>query len=278
MPDKPPSPAALLQRHGLHAKKALGQCFLHDRGVVRRIVEAAGIQPHHTVVEIGPGLGIRTEALATAAGRVHAVERDRDMVAVLRQRLPDVELLQQDALELDLSRFAAPLQVLGNLPYNITSPLLFHLLQQRRQVEAMTLMVQREVAQRLCAAPGSSKAYGAPSVICQRLARVKLCFAVGRGAFFPVPGVDSAVVQLRIRETPLVQLDDALFARVVRAAFNFRRKTLRKALSSTFDRELVAQALERSGIDGQRRGETLNVQEFGALALALGAHDWSQVD
>ncbi len=271
----PDSPAAILRRHGLHAKKGLGQCFLHDRSVVRRMVEEAGITGAHTVVEIGPGLGILTRALLGAAGRVLAVERDPDMVAVLSAELPAAEVLQLDALDMDLSRVIQdldvepPLQIMGNLPYNITSPLLFGLLDQRRLWSAATFMVQREVAARLCAGPGDGKVHGAPSIICQRLARVRLCFGVGRGAFHPAPRVDSAVVHLALRQTPRVAVDDARFARVVRAAFNQRRKTLRKALASAFDRDAVALALERSGVDGRRRGETLTIEEFGALTQAL---------
>lgn len=271
----PESPAAMLKRHGLHAKKGLGQCFLHDRGVVNRIVAAAGITADHTVLEIGPGLGILTRALEQAAARIFAVERDRDMVEVLGQELPAVEVLQMDALDLDLQQVIrdhaveTPLQVLGNLPYNITSPLLFHLLEQRAHLEAATFMVQREVAQRLCASPADGKAYGAPSVICQRVAHVSLCFSVGRGAFFPVPRVDSAVVRLVMRREPLAQVDHAHFSVVVRAAFNQRRKTLRKALGSRYERDRVERALEACDVRGDRRGETLTVEEFGALANAL---------
>ncbi len=275
MTNTPESPAAILRRHGLHAKKGLGQCFLHDRKVVERIVAAAGLCSEHEVVEIGPGLGILTRSLLDAAGRVFAVERDRDMVAVLRKELPAAEVLQMDALKLDLERLtrdhsvASPLQVLGNLPYNITSPLLFHLLDQRDHLEAATFMVQREVAQRLCATPGDGKVYGAPSVICQRLAHVSLCFTVGRGAFFPAPRVDSAVVRLVMRDEPRVQVDDDVFSEVVRAAFNQRRKTLRRSLASKYKRDEVEQALEASGVDGGRRAETLSVEEFGALANRL---------
>ena len=275
MPHTPDSPAAILKRHGLHAKKGLGQCFLHDRSVVDRIVAAAGITADHTVLEIGPGLGILTRALEAAAARVLAVERDRDMVAVLRQDLPAVEVLQMDALDLDLEQvrqdhaIESPLQVLGNLPYNITSPLLFHLLEQCQQLQAATFMVQREVAQRLCAGPADGKAYGAPSVICQRVAHVSLCLTVGRGAFFPVPRVDSAVVRLVMRREPLAQVDHGLFSRVVRAAFNQRRKTLRKALASRYPRDHVERALGASGVRGERRGETLTVEEFGTLANSL---------
>ena len=271
----PDSPATILRRHGLYAKKGLGQCFLHDRSVVERMVAAAGITREHSVVEIGPGLGILTRALVGAAGRVVAIERDPDMVGVLAAELPAVDVVQQDAVDLDLARIIddfkvdTPLQVMGNLPYNITSPLLFHLLDQRALWAAAAFMVQKEVAQRLCAGPEDGKVYGAPSVICQRLARVRLCFSVGRGAFHPVPRVDSAVVHLALRKAPLVEVDDAHFARVVRAAFNQRRKTLRKALSSKFPRDLVEQALESSGIDGRRRGETLTIEEFGALTGAL---------
>jgi 16S rRNA (adenine1518-N6/adenine1519-N6)-dimethyltransferase len=276
-PNAPDSPAAILRRHGLYAKKGLGQCFLHDRSVVERMVARAGITGEHTVVEIGPGLGILTRVLVSAAGRVLAIERDPDMVAVLAAELPATEVVQQDALDLDLSRviedfgMEPPLQIMGNLPYNITSPLLFHLLDQRRCWASATFMVQKEVAQRLCAGPGQGKVYGAPSVICQRLARVELLFMVGRGAFHPAPRVDSAVVHLALRAAPLVEVDDAPFARVVRAAFNQRRKTLRKALSSKFTKERVELALERSDMDGRRRGETLTIEEFGALTQAITA-------
>jgi 16S rRNA (adenine1518-N6/adenine1519-N6)-dimethyltransferase len=267
------SPAAILRRHGLRPKKSFGQCFLHDPKVVARIVDACGVGPGDTVVEIGAGLGILTEALAGAGARVLAVERDRDLARVLRERFAGhdrIELLEQNALELDLASVGRgePLHVAGNLPYNIASPLLFHLLAQRRLMRAATLMLQREVAERLTAPPGS-RTYGAPSAICQRVARVELCLAVGRGAFYPRPRVDSAVIRLEVLQTPRVEVDDQLFSRVVHAAFRFRRKTLRRALGRGFPPAQVALALEQSGISGDLRGEVLSVEDFGRLALAL---------
>ena len=268
------SPAALLREHGLAAKKSWGQCFLHDLGVVRRIAQAARVREGETVVEIGAGLGVLTEALASLelAGRVIAVERDRDLVEVLRQRLdhlPGVELLEANALTLQLESLGqGPFSVAGNLPYNISSPLLFHLLDQRRWLRAATLMFQKEVATRICTGPGSRQ-YGVPSVLCQYVAQVSHCFTVPRGCFFPSPRVDSAVIRLELKQPTVSEADYARVARVVKVAFSARRKTLRKALSSAFPTQRVEAALEEASIDPKRRAETLSVEEFDALAHAL---------
>lgn len=269
----PHSPAALLKRHGLAAKKSWGQCFLHDPAVVRRIVELAALHPEETVVEIGAGLGELTLCLAGAAARVIAVERDREMLAVLEQRLaerPNVTLRPQNALELDLGALEAPtpLSVVGNLPYNIASPLLFHLLDQAQHLRAATLMVQKEVAQRLCA-PSGSRTYGAPSVLCQARAEVRYGFTVGRGAFYPAPRVDSAVVKLTVHAEPRIRAPYPLFRAVVRAAFGQRRKTLRRALRGPFSRQAVDAALEQAGLEPTLRAERLEVEQFDALARAL---------
>lgn len=265
------SPAALLRRLGLHAKqKRLGQCFLHDRAVVERIVRHSGVGRDDTAVEIGAGLGILTRALAARAARVVAVEKDPQLAAALRQELagPGVEVLCLDALTLDLRQLSPPVAVVGNLPYNITSPLLFHLLDQRCCFASATFMVQKEVADRLAAPPGS-RTYGAPSVLCQRVAAIQRCFVVGRGAFFPVPRVDSAVIHLRILDQPRAEVDPRLFHQVVHAAFAQRRKTLRKSLSAVFPLELVEAALRHSGVDHALRAEALSVEQFGALTAAV---------
>ncbi len=265
------SPAVLLRRFGLSAKKSWGQCFLHDPDVVRRIVAATALKEGETVVEIGAGLGVLTEALAqlSGAGRIVAVERDRDLAELLRQRLkevPRIELMEANALTLDLGSLGdEPLSVVGNLPYNISTPLLFHLLDQRQHLRAATLMFQKEVAARIAASPGS-KRYGVPSVLCQRVAAVTYCFEVPRGCFYPAPRVDSAVIRLEMKEPAMTEGSVEGMTRVVKAAFSARRKTLRNALGSSYPADRVAAALEGAGIDPKRRAETLSVQEFKELS------------
>lgn len=270
--EKAPSPAALLRLYGLRAKKSFGQCFLHDPGVVRRIADCAALGPGDHVLEIGAGLGVLTAELARRCGHVIAVERDRDLAALLRRRFDgtlSVEIREANALTLDLGPEPQPLSIVGNLPYNIAAPLLFHLLAQARSFRAATLMLQKEVADRLAAPPGS-RTCGAPSVLVQRLARVVLCFPVPRGAFFPSPRVDSAVIRLLIHETPRGgPVDEALFHRVVHAAFSQRRKTLRGALSAAFQRTAVDRALAHASLDPGRRGETLTVEEYCALSRSM---------
>jgi 16S rRNA (adenine1518-N6/adenine1519-N6)-dimethyltransferase len=272
------SPAAILREHGLAAKKSWGQCFLHDLGVVRRIATAARVEQGETVVEIGAGLGVLTEALVSLqrAGRIVAVERDRDLVKVLRQRkdhLPGVELLEANALTLSLESLGPePVSVVGNLPYNISSPLLFHLLAQRSQLRAATLMFQKEVATRICSGPGS-KQYGVPSVLCQYVANVSHCFTVPRGCFFPPPRVDSAVIRLEMKKPAIPEADYARLARTVKAGFSARRKTLRKALAGAFTPQQVEVGLSGAGIDPKRRAETLSVEEFETLAKSLDQPD-----
>ncbi|MCC6750409.1 MAG: ribosomal RNA small subunit methyltransferase A [Deltaproteobacteria bacterium] len=268
-----PSPPELLRRHGLYPKKPWGQCFLHDPQVVARIVAAAELREDDWVVEVGAGLGSLTVALAERVARVVAVERDRDLVAVLRSELaayPRIELVEGNALTFDFRGFDRKVVVVGNLPYHIGTEILFRVLEQRAGVRSATFMLQKEVAQRLAAAPGS-RVYGAPSVLCQRVAEVSLRLTVGRGAFTPPPRVDSAVVHLAFRDAPQVEVDDAHFSRVVHAAFSARRKTLKRALAARFPVEAVTEALAAAGVRPEQRGETLSVVEFGRLALALQA-------
>lgn len=241
---------------------------MHDRGIVERILDASGVSETDIVVEIGAGLGILTEALAGRSRQVLAIERDRDLAEVLRRELGDnakIEILEANALTFDFSRRDEPVTVVGNLPYNISSPLIFHLLEHRQSIRTATLMLQREVATRLVAEPGS-KAYGIPSVLCQRAADIRVCFQVPAEAFVPRPRVASTVVRLTMRAVPLVDVDPVVFQAVVRAAFGVRRKTLRNALAGAFEVSLVERALEGAGVDGRRRAETLSIDEFGRLA------------
>lgn len=269
------SPVDMLRKYELQAKKAWGQCFLHDRNVVRRIVDAAGIQKGDRVIEIGAGLGVLTFALAARGAEVWAVERDRDLVQVLRSEFADdqqVHIEEANALEFDYGKLGGRVKIVGNLPYNISAPIIFRLLDYREAISSATLMVQKEVADRL-AAPAGNKTYGIPSVICQLHAEVAKVLHVGRGAFIPAPRVDSAVVQLAMRDRPLVDIDSQFFRSVVRAAFAQRRKTLRKTLGNRFEATLVDRALTVVGIEGRLRAESLTAAQFGALAVALAAGD-----
>jgi len=270
-----PGARELLARHGLRAKKSWGQNFLVDPGVRRRIVAAAGVGPADTVVEIGAGLGALTAALADTGAQVLAIERDPDLVAVLREVVgARVTVVAADALTFELGEAALaagrPLVVVGNLPYQITSPLLFALIEAGAAVvERAVLMVQREVAERVVAAPGN-KTYGRLSVMAQQRASVEILFHVGAGAFHPRPAVTSTVVRVTPRAAPLAPVPDlALFAEVVRAAFSTRRKMLRRALAPAFGEQAARAALARAGIAETRRAEELDVTALARLTTAL---------
>jgi 16S rRNA (adenine1518-N6/adenine1519-N6)-dimethyltransferase len=275
----PGGAGALLARYGLRPKKSWGQNFLVERATADRIVAAAGLQGDDVVVEIGAGLGALTGGLAAAAGRVIAVERDPDLVAVLRAELAaltNLEVAGVDALTFDFQAAARlagrPLVVVGNLPYQITTPMLFRVLELAdggRAIGRAVFMVQREVAERLNAQPGG-KTYGRLSVMLQQQAEVSLLFHVAPGAFLPRPAVASTVFRLVPRARPRAEVvQPAVFEQVVRAAFGGRRKMLRRALEPDFGAPRLTRALTASGVDGARRGEELSIDELAALANAL---------
>jgi len=248
-------------------RKRFGQHFLHDQSVIERIAATVAPQPGDTLVEIGPGEGALTGALLARIPHMLAVELDRDLVPRLQARFGDaLEVHQADALRFDFAALAPPegLRVTGNLPYNISTPLIFHLLDSAAQIRDMTFLLQLEVVERLAAKPGS-KQYGRLSVMVQYRCRVDALFRVGPGAFTPPPKVDSAVVRLQpYPAPPHAAQDETLFAKVVAQAFAQRRKTLGRALRDMIDAPLIAAA----GIDPVRRAETLSVAEFVALADA----------
>lgn len=252
------------------ARKRFGQHFLHDRGVVQRILDAFDPQPGETLVEIGPGPGALTRPLLERCSSLHVVELDRDLAAPLRANFAPERLVvhEADALKFDFGALAMPggkIRLIGNLPYNISTPLLFHLLDQERYIHDMLFMLQKEVVDRMAAAPGG-KDYGRLSVMIQSRLRVEKLFDVRPGAFTPPPKVDSSVVRLVPHAVPPIQVRDAdAFAQVVKAAFAQRRKTLRNNLKGMLEGE----TLEALGIDPQRRAETLTLAEFGTLANAL---------
>lgn len=270
-------PRTLLKKYGLLAKKSWGQNFLIDNRVHDAIVRVTVAAADDWVVEIGAGLGSLTERLVAAVpgGRVIAVERERDMVDVLGHELAaasNLDIVAANALTFDFAavadRAGKRIAVAGNLPYQIASPLLFHILGARAHIVRAVVMLQKEMADRLLAAAGSD-AYGALGVMVALHADVKPIIRARASAFHPAPRVDSTVVALTMLAAPRHVVDEAAYSRVVHAAFGQRRKTLRNALRSAYDDARIYAALAALGLDGRRRGETLTTAEFAALANAL---------
>jgi 16S rRNA (adenine1518-N6/adenine1519-N6)-dimethyltransferase len=254
---------------GHQARKRFGQNFLADAHYVAKIVAAIAPVPGENIVEIGPGLAALTAPLIARAGHISAVEIDRDLAARLAEQFPPQQLTLHvaDALEFDFAALGPALRVVGNLPYNISSPLLFRLAQYDAQLVDIHVMLQKEVVARMTAAPATPD-YGRLTVMLQVKFAARRLFVVPPGAFSPAPAVDSAVVVLKpLGAAKPALADEALFARVVAAAFGQRRKTLRNALAPLCD----AAALVAVGIDPAARGETLPVADFVRLANALAA-------
>lgn len=246
-------------------RKRFGQNFLTDRNIIERIAAAIRPTPDQHILEIGPGQAALTEAVLPHCGKLTAVEIDRDLATSLRERFasePRFELIEADALKVDFATLGnGPLRVVGNLPYNISTPLVFHLLQSQAQIVDFHIMLQREVAERMAAEPGS-KTYGRLSVAVSLAARADILFDVPPGAFFPPPKVRSSIIRLTPRDVtlPWKALDT-----VLQAAFSARRKTLRNALGRVF----TVEQLEAHGLDPQLRPEKLTPAQFLALATTL---------
>ena len=262
----------ILKTFNLRASKRLVQNFLIDSAVVDGIVEAAEISEGDNVLEIGPGIGTLTQGLLEAGANVTAVELDKKLPAVLAQTLEGYEnfkLVQGDILKVDLEELMPQnFKVVANLPYYITTQILLTLMERKLPVTKIVTMVQKEVAERMIAAP-NSKAYGAMTVAVQFRADVRIAFDVPPESFIPRPEVTSSVVVCDIRETPF-KVDETFFTKVVRAAFGQRRKTLLNSLiGAGFQREAVVKALEVAGIEPARRAETLTLEEFSRLAVSF---------
>lgn len=271
------SPSTLLRRHRLHAKKAWGQNFLSDRFVQESIADLVDPQPGETIVELGAGLGHLTSHLVGRGAKVIAVERDRDLAPILRSELgekhPELEVVEADAARFDFTAIAkaagGPIKVCGNLPYHLGSPILFQVMDHRLSVSRLVIMLQLEVIQRIVSKPDTSS-YGILSVLLQQVSEVSLALNVPRGAFVPPPAVESAVMVAEMRETPLAPMNDEMqFRRIVKAAFQQRRKTLSNALHTIATKDELREAFAQADVDPMRRGETLNVAEFAALERAL---------
>ena len=269
----------ILKAFGLRMSKKLGQNFLIDAGIVQGIVDAAEIEPGDRVLEIGPGIGTLTQGLAEAGAEVTAVELDKKLPAVLAETLKayeNVTIVPGDILKVNSPAIMgdAPFKVAANLPYYITTPILMALLERHLPITRMVTMVQKEVAERMVAGPGS-KTYGALSVAVQYYTEPEIVLNVPPRSFIPAPEVDSVVIACKVRETPAVDvMEEKMFFRVVKAAFGQRRKTLANALcGGGFPKEQVRDAMERAGIDPTRRGETLTLEEFGRLADAFSVQE-----
>lgn len=249
------------------ARKRFGQNFLHDAGVIHRILRAIHAKPGERLVEIGPGQGALTEGLLDSGAQLDVVELDLDLIPILQAKFAGREN-QGDALKFDFSRLSqepASLRIVGNLPYNISTPLIFHLLEHAQLIRDMHFMLQKEVVERLAAQPGGGD-WGRLSIMVQYHCRVEHLFNVGPGAFNPAPKVDSAIVRLVPHETlPHPARDHRQLERVVREAFNQRRKTLRNTLKGLLD----AEAIEAAQVDGGLRPEQLDLAAFVRLSDQL---------
>ncbi|PWM37895.1 MAG: 16S rRNA (adenine(1518)-N(6)/adenine(1519)-N(6))-dimethyltransferase RsmA [Clostridiales bacterium] len=273
----------VLARHGFTFSKALGQNFLINPSVCPRMAEAAHAAPGYGILEIGAGIGVLTAELAARAERVVCVEIDGRLLPVLEETLSDfdnVEIVNEDVLKIDLhalirERFAGlQVAVAANLPYYITSPIVMKLLEERLPIESITVMVQKEAATRLCAAPGE-RACGAVSLAVQYYSSPEILFPVSRGSFLPAPNVDSCVIRLTLRrEAPIALENEAFFFSVVRAAFSQRRKTILNTLSSglKIPKGELGPLLEECRVSPSARAEALTLEQFGALANALYAY------
>ncbi len=265
-----------LSRYDIRPRKRFGQCFLEDQNMIRRIAALAEVTGNEAVVEIGAGLGFLTSELAQKAGKVIALEIDPRLVSALRDRFAGntrVEIIPGDVLAYDFSA-ASPggkVKVIGNIPYHISTPILFRLIEFRRSISRMVLMLQKELADRIMAPPGN-KAYGIPSVLVARYASAAREMNVPATCFYPEPGVVSSVLRIAMHEDRVTPEEESLFSWTVRTAFARRRKTLWNNLRAAgFGEDMLERVLANADIQGVRRAETLTVEEFGLLARELAA-------
>jgi 16S rRNA (adenine1518-N6/adenine1519-N6)-dimethyltransferase len=278
---------AILEKYGFSFKKSLGQNFLIDTNILKRIVEHAGLSETSGAIEIGPGIGALTEQLAKNSQKVVAFEIDQRLLPILKETLspyPNVTVIHQDVLKSDVkavmdSEFSDidDVMVVANLPYYVTTPIIMKLLEDHLPIRGIVCMLQKEVADRISAKPGT-KDYGSLSIAVQYYTEAETVMIVPKTVFVPQPNVDSAVIRLTRRQTPRVEIkDESFFFQVTRASFAQRRKTLFNNLQSGLPngkekKQLILSVLEEVGIDPTRRGETLSIEEFASLSDALYDH------
>ncbi len=273
---------AIKAKYGFNLSKSLGQNFLTDKNIIDKIIDGSNIGPNDLVVEIGPGIGVLTREAAQQGKKVIAIEIDKNLIPILKDTLgdlPNIEIINMDVLKSDLHSILEKekqegivydnVKVIGNLPYYITTPIIMKILEDKVPVQSLTIMLQKEVADRINAKP-STKDYGALSVAVQYYCHVNHVASVPREVFIPKPNVDSSVIRLDIRnQKPVELLDEELFFQTIKAGFAQRRKTLQNTLQTAFPKEKVIAALDQAGIDPIRRGETLSIQEFANLSNAI---------
>ena len=278
------SPSAtkeIINKYSFVFQKKFGQNFLIDSNILESIVSAADITKDDFVLEIGPGIGTMTQYLCEAARQVVSVEIDKMLIPILKDTLSEydnVEVINQDVLKLDIKALAQeknngkPIKVVANLPYYITTPIIMGLFESKVPIESITIMVQKEVADRMQTGPGS-KDYGALSLAVQYYADAKVQLNVSASCFMPRPNVDSAVIKLTAHEKPVVDVDETLMFKVIRASFNQRRKTLVNGLKNSseldYTKEEIVQAIKAIGKEENIRGEKLTLEEFAALSNSL---------
>lgn len=278
----PQNTIEILQKYGFHFQKKFGQNFLIDEHVLEKIIRAAGVTKEDFVLEIGPGIGTMTQYLAENAGEVAAVEIDRNLIPILEDTLSEynnVTVINDDILKVDIAALAQeknggrPIKVVANLPYYITTPIIMGLFEKQVPIDNITVMVQKEVAERMQAGPGT-KDYGALSLTVQYYAEAYIAANVPPNCFIPRPNVGSAVIRLTRHEKPPVECrDPGLMFRLIRASFNQRRKTLQNGLNNSpelpYSKEQIAAAIAALGLDPSVRGEALTLAQFAALADEL---------
>ena len=277
----PSTIADIRERYNFQLSRSLGQNFITDRSIIERIVEGAGVGENDLVIEIGPGIGVLTAEAAESAARVIAVEIDSKLIPILSETLAEydnIKVINQDILKTDVNKiieeekaagnFTGAVRIIGNLPYYITTPIIMGLLESGVKADSITVMMQKEVADRIKASPGS-KTYGAISAAVQYYCIVEQIASVPKEVFVPRPKVDSAVLNLHIRkEKPVELTDEKMFFACIRSGFGQRRKTLLNSLTGTagLSKEDIRNILSTAGIDPVRRAETLNMEEFAAIA------------
>ncbi len=269
------------EKYGFRLTKSLGQNFLTDKNIIDSIIEGAGIGSNDLVIEIGPGIGVITYEASLVARQVIAVEIDRNLIPILQETLAErdnIQIINEDILKTDLNRIIEDargmdpqikgVKIIGNLPYYITTPIIMKLLEEGVNADGITIMMQKEVADRIKASPGT-KAYGALSIAVQYYCGVESVVNVPKEVFVPQPKVDSTVLTLKIlKDRPVEDVDREIFFAVVKAGFGQRRKTLNNSLTGVggVSKGIAAQALSEAGIDPSRRAETLSLQEFAKLS------------
>lgn len=271
----------IVQKYEFKFSKSLGQNFLIDQNILDNIVDGANVSEGDCIIEVGPGIGSLTQNIAERADSVLAVEIDKTLIPILKETLgayPNVEVINEDVLKLDLHKLieekfpGRTVKVIANLPYYVTTPIIMKFLEEKVPVKSLTIMIQKEVADRMQAGPGT-KDYGALSIAVQYYSNPKILLKVPPSVFIPQPKVESTVIRLDILDTPKVSVErEDLFFSLVKDAFGKRRKTLLNALSTgdlKLDKNLSREVLAASNIDENRRGETLTIEEYGVLANNL---------